>query len=768
MTSEIRVNKLTNRVGLGTVEYTNTGIVVSGISTSDNFKTGTSNLHSTGLNIFDLDVDGHTNLDNVNIAGVTTSTGNIYADNYFGNGGLTLNNNGNPSVNLTSTSTGGSSRINFGDPDSTSVGKIYYNHSGDYMYFSTNYNERLRIDSDGNIILKDSAAQGNSLVNYIQGTDVSGNSQYYFGMLSTGNQDLYVANSKNSNLRFQTSATTRWKIDGDPGHLLPETAGAVNIGSATAEIGDVYIADNKKVFLGSDQDFTLHHNNSHAIVKNTTGRLYVLSDDLWFKNQADNSTSARFLNGDSVLLYYANNLKLQTLPTGISVTGKVVASGEIETAQDYPNQRPTLDFNFAKTKALDPRLTYVRPGPASYYDDRGLLVLVGDDTPRFDHDPMTRESKGILLEESRRNMQPHSIQVGRNSAQGWVNVVSAAYLDYYPEVVTPTGDTIGAITFKDIGGTSQHYITTDVVTVSSGTTYTFSFFFKNISGSGANNLKITTSGGNLPYEIRSYYFSGTDIGTSTGDDTTITELPNGWWRGTYVVTASGNGNAALIFDFHALNNGAPKDNVVAIYGLQCEIGDFPTSYIPTDGNYAIRGGDTLTMTGSDLTDVFNETEGTMFYEASLESLTRDNQALVAFRDTSNTTVDYHAMGMRIGGGSSGNLRTWFKSNNNNEFLSNHASTGLTSKMFYKHIYGYKLSDCADAYRTATNSGIQDISHANSIGDGSPMITQGLIDELRFGEYYSLGNTYKMDAGHIKRFSYWTQKLTNTQLTTYIS
>ena len=49
-----------------------------------------------------------------------------------------------------------------------------------------------------------------------------------------------------------------------------------------------------------------------------------------------------------------------------------------------------------------------------------------------------------------------------------------------------------------------------------------------------------------------------------------------------------------------------------------------------------------------------------------------------------------------------------------------------------------------------------------------MITEGLIDELRFGGYYSLGDTYKLDAGHIKRFSYWTQKLTNTQLTTYIS
>ena len=50
---------------------------ISGISTASNFKTGTSNLHSTGLNIFDLDVDGHTNLDNVNIGGITSVSSQI-------------------------------------------------------------------------------------------------------------------------------------------------------------------------------------------------------------------------------------------------------------------------------------------------------------------------------------------------------------------------------------------------------------------------------------------------------------------------------------------------------------------------------------------------------------------------------------------------------------------------------------------------------------------------------------------------------------------
>ena len=51
MASEIRANKQTNRVGLGTVTYTDTGIIVSGISSATNFKTGSSNLHSTGLNV---------------------------------------------------------------------------------------------------------------------------------------------------------------------------------------------------------------------------------------------------------------------------------------------------------------------------------------------------------------------------------------------------------------------------------------------------------------------------------------------------------------------------------------------------------------------------------------------------------------------------------------------------------------------------------------------------------------------------------------------
>ena len=144
MTSEIRANTLKNRVGLGTVSFTNTGPVVSGIVTANTLRLpdATSgslgrvqlgnglhlSLYHNGSNSFlvnntgylsiqsqdgvngifiarnaevnlyfgssvrlqtssvgvtinrDLDVDGHTNLDNVSIAGVSTFNGDINID----------------------------------------------------------------------------------------------------------------------------------------------------------------------------------------------------------------------------------------------------------------------------------------------------------------------------------------------------------------------------------------------------------------------------------------------------------------------------------------------------------------------------------------------------------------------------------------------------------------------------------------------------------------------------------------------------------------
>ena len=76
MASEIRVNKQTNRVGLGTVTYTDTGIIVSGIVTANSFKGDGSQLtgvDSTALKDTAGNVKVQANSSGIVITGVTTT-----------------------------------------------------------------------------------------------------------------------------------------------------------------------------------------------------------------------------------------------------------------------------------------------------------------------------------------------------------------------------------------------------------------------------------------------------------------------------------------------------------------------------------------------------------------------------------------------------------------------------------------------------------------------------------------------------------------------
>ena len=102
MASERRVNKINNRAGLGTVTYTDTGIIVSGIVTATELS-GLTALNIAGVGTAttldingDIDVDGHTNLDNVSIAGVATFSSVVNATTFTGN--LTGNVSGTTAV----------------------------------------------------------------------------------------------------------------------------------------------------------------------------------------------------------------------------------------------------------------------------------------------------------------------------------------------------------------------------------------------------------------------------------------------------------------------------------------------------------------------------------------------------------------------------------------------------------------------------------------------------------------------------------------------
>ena len=59
-------------------------------------------------------------------------------------------------------------------------------------------------------------------------------------------------------------------------------------------------------------------------------------------------------------------------------------------SQNFPNTRPSLNLNFARSKTLDPRITFIRTQTGSevtFVDESGIIRNVSADEPRFDHDP---------------------------------------------------------------------------------------------------------------------------------------------------------------------------------------------------------------------------------------------------------------------------------------------------------------------------------------------------------------------------------------------
>ena len=76
--SEIRVNTTKTRTGVGTITYTETGPVITGIATASNFKTGSTNVHSTGVELSNINTGGSTATFGGAISGTTASfSGNV-------------------------------------------------------------------------------------------------------------------------------------------------------------------------------------------------------------------------------------------------------------------------------------------------------------------------------------------------------------------------------------------------------------------------------------------------------------------------------------------------------------------------------------------------------------------------------------------------------------------------------------------------------------------------------------------------------------------
>ena len=282
----------------------------------------------------------------------------------------------------------------------------------------------------------------------------------------------------------------------------------------------------------------------------------------------------------------------------------------------YPTVRPTLNLDFAKTKALDPRVTFTRASTATFVGADGLIKTAASGAARFDHNPETGESLGLLVEEARTNTIVSSsvFNTGAWTQDGAVLTANAG--------VAPDGTTTATSISQGTGSNRCYLFDNSGVTGSK----VFSFFVKANAGT---SFQISATGGLTPNATATVNLSSVTVSGFTS--ATIQAFANGWYRvllPVTVSTASGGSTYWQIF--------GPVSSVF-IWGFQLEAGSFPTSYIPTTTATVTRAADVASMTGTNFSSWWNGSkQGTLFFNHDLtpetQSATNSNSMIVAFAD----------------------------------------------------------------------------------------------------------------------------------------
>ena len=111
-------------------------------------------------------------------------------------------------------------------------------------------------------------------------------------------------------------------IDGD----VNFQGGNYNISRSRAN-SSIDFDDNAKARFGTDNDLSIYHDGSNAMIDNNTGNLNIQSDGtIYFTNAAGSEVYVQLSNNGAVQLRYDNSEKLVTKTDGVTITGECAAT----------------------------------------------------------------------------------------------------------------------------------------------------------------------------------------------------------------------------------------------------------------------------------------------------------------------------------------------------------------------------------------------------------------------------------------------------------
>jgi hypothetical protein len=362
------------------------------------------------------------------------------------------------------------------------------------------------------------------------------------------------------------------------------------------------------------------------------------------------------------------------------------------------------------------------------------LQTAASGVARFDHNPTTGESLGLLVEEQRTNLILQSEDLGTtwNLGSGGTLTINAW--------VSPAGTLTVDIFTVDYDATIQ----SKNVTVSNSTTYSLSFYVsKTFTTATFLRLRFGTAAGSVSgfVQMSDMTFGTLSAGITAG---TITSVGNNVYKVSVLFTygASDAGSRSVAIAGTSANNSATPDTGknIAIWGIQYEQGAFPTSYIATTSASVTRNADAASMTGTNFTSWYRADEGGIMLDYKTSAHTTAFRVATISDGTASNRIEF-----AISSGSGVGPYLFVVANGTTQVS---ASSGTyTANTNYKWSAAYEINN----YAWSKDGG-------SVVSDTDALVP--IVNQLRIGQDGTGGNLFN---GHIRKLAYHPSRLSNAQL-----
>ena len=378
---------------------------------------------------------------------------------------------------------------------------------------------------------------------------------------------------------------------------------------------------------------------------------------------------------------------------------------------------------------------FTRASSGTRVNKDGLIESTVANQARLNYDPSNPQDPHLLLEPTRTNLITQSTEL----TSGDLAKVNLTVADN-TSIVDPQGGT-DAKTLT-ASSTSQPRLEWRGTSVpASNTDYAMSFWVRYNTARYVAIAHFSQTGEYAIFDLVDGAVES-DTGTQTAK---IEAYPNGWYRisKSFEVPSSASLNYwkfTLCTQTNAFVgvNGEKAD----VFGLQFEIGNYPTSLIPTSGSAVTRIVDYASGAGN--SDTFNDNEGTLFIDAA--ALGNDGTYRV----------------INISDGTSSNRVLIQFSNNNNQIRADLISGGVPQTSFSTTSYTFTdFNKIALKYKGDDTALFVNGTQVGSTQTGKTMPTG--LDRIDF-QNGNLGSAFYF-RGKLKQLMYFDTALSDAELIT---